>query len=264
MSPEELLTTSGQMGRISPPVASLRGTGAYNAALEHSDAARRSARLLMLIGGVVYTLWHFVNVLLMPDAVDPLQERLAFLGFVCVGLVLSFHSQLRRHLVRIGYAVIGLGTAHTFSLLARNDIATPYLIGVFVVLASVSALLVSTRAVVAYSIGVLALAGLVALLASGAPVGSRLELLLGVSTVQLALAAAVWRNLTLQAAARELDEARREVKRLQGLLPICLHCHRIRTDDNMWHEIQSYVETHADAAFTHSLCKECLERHYAA
>ncbi len=60
----------------------------------------------------------------------------------------------------------------------------------------------------------------------------------------------------------ELQDALSHIRTLQGLLPICLHCHRIRTDEESWQRLESYIEEHSEAAFSHSLCPECLERYY--
>ena len=60
----------------------------------------------------------------------------------------------------------------------------------------------------------------------------------------------------------ELQEALSHVKTLQGILPICMHCHKIRTDDDSWQRIESYIEGRSDIEFTHALCDECLEKHY--
>jgi phosphoserine phosphatase RsbU/P len=60
----------------------------------------------------------------------------------------------------------------------------------------------------------------------------------------------------------ELERALAHVKTLQGLLPICMHCKSIRDDSNSWHKLESYIEEHSNAMFTHSLCRGCLERHY--
>ena len=60
----------------------------------------------------------------------------------------------------------------------------------------------------------------------------------------------------------ELQGALRQVKQLQGLLPICMHCKRIRDDESTWHPLESYIEQRSDANFTHSLCTTCLSRHY--
>ena len=62
----------------------------------------------------------------------------------------------------------------------------------------------------------------------------------------------------------ELEQALRHVKQLQGLLPICMHCKKIRDDGDTWHRMESYIEEHSDAMFTHSLCEECREEHYPA
>jgi DNA-binding response OmpR family regulator len=60
----------------------------------------------------------------------------------------------------------------------------------------------------------------------------------------------------------ELESALAHVRTLQGLLPICMHCKRIRDDSNTWHQMETYIETHSNAMFTHSLCKKCLAAHY--
>ncbi len=61
---------------------------------------------------------------------------------------------------------------------------------------------------------------------------------------------------------RELEEAAAHVRQLQGLLPICMHCKKIRTDRNSWQMLDAYVAEHADVTFSHSLCEECRARYY--
>ena len=74
------------------------------------------------------------------------------------------------------------------------------------------------------------------------------------------------RVLDLQSAlarrVEELEEAMTHVKTLQGILPICMHCHKIRNDMEAWQKLEEYVEEHSEAAFSHSLCPECLEKYY--
>jgi len=60
----------------------------------------------------------------------------------------------------------------------------------------------------------------------------------------------------------ELEEAQREVRTLRGLLPICMHCKRIRNDNDSWERIESYLESRSEVAFSHGLCSECLDAHY--
>jgi len=50
------------------------------------------------------------------------------------------------------------------------------------------------------------------------------------------------------------------VKQLQGLLPICSYCKKIRDDKNYWHQVESYVGKHTDARFSHGICPECTEK----
>ena len=60
----------------------------------------------------------------------------------------------------------------------------------------------------------------------------------------------------------ELQEALDHVRTLQGILPICMHCHRIRDDGQSWQRLEEYIGQHSDAAFSHGICPECLEEHY--
>jgi DNA-binding response OmpR family regulator len=66
----------------------------------------------------------------------------------------------------------------------------------------------------------------------------------------------------LEAKIGELREAASHIKQLQGLIPICMHCKRIRDDRQTWHQLENYIEKHSAAEFTHSVCAECLGRHY--
>ena len=61
---------------------------------------------------------------------------------------------------------------------------------------------------------------------------------------------------------KELLKARDEIKTLQGIIPICMHCHRIRSEHEAWEKLEKYVEERSDAQFSHGLCPECLEKYY--
>jgi len=56
---------------------------------------------------------------------------------------------------------------------------------------------------------------------------------------------------------RELEGALSHVKQLHGLLPICCYCKKIRDDKNYWHQVESYVASHADVRFSHGICPDC-------
>jgi len=71
------------------------------------------------------------------------------------------------------------------------------------------------------------------------------------------------RIVTLQEAlalrVRELEEAIGRVRTLQGLLPICSYCKRVRNDGDYWQQVESYVSDHSDARFSHGICPDCYE-----
>jgi DNA-binding response OmpR family regulator len=58
----------------------------------------------------------------------------------------------------------------------------------------------------------------------------------------------------------QLEDALSRVKQLQGLLPICCYCKKIRDDKNYWHQVESYVGSHADVRFSHGICPECSDK----
>ncbi len=58
----------------------------------------------------------------------------------------------------------------------------------------------------------------------------------------------------------ELEEALSRVKLLQGLLPICAYCKRVRNDDDYWQQVESYVSEHSEARFSHGICPECFDQ----
>ena len=60
----------------------------------------------------------------------------------------------------------------------------------------------------------------------------------------------------------ELTEALRNIKTLRGLLPICASCKKIRDDRGYWQKVESYIAEHTNAAFTHGLCPDCLDKLY--
>ena len=60
----------------------------------------------------------------------------------------------------------------------------------------------------------------------------------------------------------ELREAFENIKMLNGLLPICASCKKIRDDKGYWNQIEAYIEDHSEAQFSHGLCGECSEKLY--
>ena len=52
------------------------------------------------------------------------------------------------------------------------------------------------------------------------------------------------------------------VKTLEGLLPICSFCKRIRDEQNDWKQLEAYISKRSKAQFSHSVCLECMKQHY--
>lgn len=63
---------------------------------------------------------------------------------------------------------------------------------------------------------------------------------------------------------KELDEMNKQliarndrIKSLQGLVPICANCKKIRDDDGYWQQVDEYLEDHSEADFNLSICPQC-------
>ncbi|MBK7367995.1 MAG: response regulator transcription factor [Candidatus Eisenbacteria bacterium] len=67
---------------------------------------------------------------------------------------------------------------------------------------------------------------------------------------------------SLTARLAELESALSEVRQLRGLIPICSHCHSIRSGPQDWLKLEAYIEQHSDATFSHSICDSCMTKHY--
>jgi sigma-B regulation protein RsbU (phosphoserine phosphatase) len=61
----------------------------------------------------------------------------------------------------------------------------------------------------------------------------------------------------LAARVKELELALSKVNLLQGLLPICCYCKKIRDDQNYWRQVEGYIAEHSDAQYTHAICPSC-------
>ncbi len=63
-----------------------------------------------------------------------------------------------------------------------------------------------------------------------------------------------------RALVRELQTAIAEVRTLEGILPICASCKRIKNDAGAWEAVESFVRERTDAEFSHGLCPDCAAR----
>lgn len=61
----------------------------------------------------------------------------------------------------------------------------------------------------------------------------------------------------------ELEQALVQIKQLQGLLPICSYCKKIRDDGNYWHQVEEYLSQHSEVKFSHGICPICFDKEMA-
>jgi len=64
---------------------------------------------------------------------------------------------------------------------------------------------------------------------------------------------------SLDARVRELEAALAHVQRLQGIIPICCYCKKIRNDAKFWQRVEDYLTQHSEADFSHGICPECWD-----
>jgi hypothetical protein len=60
-----------------------------------------------------------------------------------------------------------------------------------------------------------------------------------------------------------LRSAQATIATLEGVLPICAHCKRIRDKGEVWVSVETYVEKRSAAQFSHGICPDCMARYYA-
>ena len=75
------------------------------------------------------------------------------------------------------------------------------------------------------------------------------------------LVAVAWWIASVGAAQRALAH---EVELLEGLLPICSYCKKIRDDDGEWQMLEKYIQERSSATFTHGVCEPCLKEELAS
>ena len=60
----------------------------------------------------------------------------------------------------------------------------------------------------------------------------------------------------------QLQKALDEIKILQGIIPICANCKKIRDDKGFWNQVEAYISKHSEAKFSHSICPTCAKELY--
>jgi hypothetical protein len=62
---------------------------------------------------------------------------------------------------------------------------------------------------------------------------------------------------------KKLEEALKEIKALRGILPLCSFCKKIKNDKGHWEQVDVYIHEHSQADVSHSVCPECMRKHYS-
>jgi diguanylate cyclase len=68
------------------------------------------------------------------------------------------------------------------------------------------------------------------------------------------------RTRLLEEKVAQLEAALAAVKRLEGVIPICGVCKKIRDDKESWQQLEQYISEHSQAMFSHGLCPDCFEK----
>jgi hypothetical protein len=55
---------------------------------------------------------------------------------------------------------------------------------------------------------------------------------------------------------------RRQIRVLEGMLPICSFCKRIRDERGQWRQLEAFITERSDALFSHTFCEQCGRTHY--
>jgi CHASE1-domain containing sensor protein len=58
----------------------------------------------------------------------------------------------------------------------------------------------------------------------------------------------------------KLHKAIAEIRTLQGILPICSVCKKIRNDKDAWQQMETFISEHSEAEFSHGYCPECAAK----
>lgn len=53
-----------------------------------------------------------------------------------------------------------------------------------------------------------------------------------------------------------------ELVTLRRIIPLCLHCRKLRDDGDYWRGVEEYFERYTGTRFSHGICPECMKEHY--
>lgn len=76
----------------------------------------------------------------------------------------------------------------------------------------------------------------------------------------LGLSVILFMGKRLITSVNELQTSRDRIKKLEGILPICSYCKKIRDDKGAWKQIEVYISDRSEAAFSHGYCPDCAKK----
>ena len=65
------------------------------------------------------------------------------------------------------------------------------------------------------------------------------------------------KNLALETALREAKESHLYIRKLEGILPMCMNCKSVRDDQDDWTTLDTYLLTSDAVEVSHGLCPSC-------
>ena len=54
----------------------------------------------------------------------------------------------------------------------------------------------------------------------------------------------------------------KRIRLLEGFIPICANCKKIKSAEDQWEQIEKYITKHSLAQFSHGICPDCARKLY--
>jgi len=68
--------------------------------------------------------------------------------------------------------------------------------------------------------------------------------------------------LNFQRVENDLFNSKKAIRELEGIVPMCASCKKIRDDSGFWSQVESYIQSHSSAKLSHAICPECMDKLY--
>lgn len=242
--------------------------------MEGADSADRSRRR-QLIGylcsfGIPVVLFFAVVDFLEGDTLEFLVD-LALIGILLVALIAVFKFSKDRAAYFFGLNLLALAVLYNVAIGAGMETALYWVYVIPLLLFFFQGRrdgLISVGSVIVLLALLLFQPGLVRAHDYGVQTGLRFFLsFLFVAAIGYGLESSRWRFSDMLRREHEellrekenLEQALKQIKKLQGLLPICANCKKVRDDRGYWKQIESYIHEHSGAKFSHGICPDCAK-----